>query len=77
MSFPLSLDLMEQLINPFALLFSAIAHEVNLRRAWKIQRESKLFPHVRRCVLQSCQRQLMFFLVTCNRDVNPRRSLVR
>src|SRR6185503_9400382 len=39
-TFPLSLDLLKQLIDAFAFFFDAIADEVNLGRARKVQRES-------------------------------------
>jgi hypothetical protein len=76
LSFPISLNLQQQLIDALTFLFDPVADEVNLRCAREIQRESELFSHVRRGVLQSCECFLVLFLVTCHRDVNARGTLV-
>src|SRR5688572_5644975 len=77
LSLPLSFNLFEQLIDSLALFLNAIAHEVNFGRAGQIQRKTELLPNVRRRVLQSRQRLLMFFLITPNRDVNTRGFFIR
>src|SRR6185503_14790464 len=71
---PLSFNLFEQLIDSLALFLYAIAHEMKLGRAWQIQRKTKLFPNIRRRVLQRRKYFPMLFFVAGNGDINTGRS---
>src|SRR6185369_1372201 len=75
-TFPLALDLLQQLIDALAFLFNPVAHEMNFGRARKIQRESELFSHVRRGVLQSFECCFLLCFVSCHGDVDARGSFV-
>src|SRR5215216_6436992 len=76
-TFPFSLNLIQQLIDAFAFFFNAIADEMNLGRARKIQRKSQLLTHERRGMLQRRERRFVLVLVTGYGHVNTGGALVR
>ena len=70
---PISFNFVQQFVYSFALFFDSIAHEMNLRSARQVKRESKLFADVRRGVIQSAQSQAVFLFISGNGEIHARR----
>jgi hypothetical protein len=56
----------QQLIHTFTFLFNAVPHEMNLRRARKVEGEAQLFPNVGSRVTESAEGQPVFLFVSGN-----------
>ena len=65
------LNTVQQMVHTFALLLDAVPHEMNLRCARQVERKAELFADVRRGVLESTERSLVFLFISRNRNVNP------